>query len=115
MDANYPAVRASRGRGKGVRERVGERNGGREGGREGKGLRAQSMSITSAPQSPLFCCSLCLPLGVAGLRVLLLVVVDVNDIFIFDGCARLIIAKELLTASTRFTARTCEKLFILLL
>lgn len=54
---------------------------------------AQSMSITPAPQSPLFCCSLCLPLGVAGLRV---VIVVVNDIFIFDGCARLITGENFL-------------------
>lgn len=49
-----------------------------------------SMSITlAAPQSPLFCCSLCLPLDVAGLRVaLVVVVVDVNDVFISDGYTR---------------------------
>lgn len=65
------------------------------------------MSITPAPQSPLFCCSLCLPLGVTGLRVLLVVDVDdVNDIFLCDGCARLIIERELVAVSIRLTARS---------
>lgn len=67
MDANYPAARTEPAEGDG-REHV---------------------YNVGAPQSPLFCCSLCLPLGVAGLRVVF-VVVDVNDIFISDGYTRLI-------------------------
>lgn len=67
-------------------ERVRESGGRRGRGHEGNW--AQSMSITPVLQSPLFCCSLCLPLGVVSLR-LVFVVVDVNDIFIFDKCARL--------------------------